>query len=144
MKLTKEEAIEVLDDMKVKIDIPKPAVTQRKRNDALDMAISALSENKGDLISRQAVLYELKKWDWQDLYLPIHFKQILDDVPSADVRPHIHARWEKPTGKIQPFGEDTRQCTGCGFFTEKDSCYIYNFCPACGADMREPKREKGD
>lgn len=37
-----------------------------------------------DLISRQAVLDELEKWDWQDLYLPIHFKQILDDVPSVE------------------------------------------------------------
>lgn len=46
--MTREEAIEVLDDMKVKIDIPKSAVTQHKRNEALDMAISALSENKGE------------------------------------------------------------------------------------------------
>lgn len=42
------------------------------------------AENKGDLISRQAVLDELKKWDWQELYLPIHFKQILDDIPSVE------------------------------------------------------------
>lgn len=42
------------------------------------------SKNKGDLISRQAVLDELDKWDWQDLYLPIHFKQILDDIPSVE------------------------------------------------------------
>lgn len=37
-----------------------------------------------DLISKRAVLDELEKWDWQDLYLPIHFKQILDDVPSVE------------------------------------------------------------
>lgn len=42
------------------------------------------SENKGDLISRQAVLDELKRWDWQDLYLPSQFKQLLDDVPSVE------------------------------------------------------------
>ena len=41
------------------------------------------TKNKGDLISRQAVFDELEKWDWQDLYLPSHFKQILDDVPSV-------------------------------------------------------------
>lgn len=45
-EMTKEEACEVLDDMKVKIDIPHAAVMQRKRNEALDMGISALSENK--------------------------------------------------------------------------------------------------
>ena len=35
-----------------------------------------------DLISRQAVLDELNKWEWQELYLPIHFKEnIIDVVP---------------------------------------------------------------
>ena len=42
-EMTQEEACEVLDDMKVKIDIPHAAVMQRKRNEALDMGISALS-----------------------------------------------------------------------------------------------------
>ena len=40
--MTNKEAIEVLDDMKVKITIPKSAVTQNKRNEALDLAITAL------------------------------------------------------------------------------------------------------
>lgn len=40
--MTNEETIEVLDDMKIKIAIPKSAITQRKRNEALDMAIKAL------------------------------------------------------------------------------------------------------
>ncbi len=48
--MTKEEACEVLDDMKVKIDIPHAAVMQRKRNEALDMAILALSESMGEWI----------------------------------------------------------------------------------------------
>ena len=45
--MTREErkkAIEVLDDMKVKIDIPKAAKTQNDRNWALDVAIKALSQ----------------------------------------------------------------------------------------------------
>lgn len=41
-RMTNEEAIEVLDDMKVKVEIPKAAVTQYKKNVALDMAIKAL------------------------------------------------------------------------------------------------------
>ena len=49
-------------------------------------------ENKGDLISKQAVLDELEKWDWQDLYLPIHFKQILDDVPSVENKGDLISR----------------------------------------------------
>lgn len=42
--MTNEETIEVLDDMKVKIDIPKSAITQRKRNEALDKAIKAIEQ----------------------------------------------------------------------------------------------------
>ena len=43
--MTNEETIEVLDDMKIKIAIPKSAITQRKRNEALDMAIKALEKD---------------------------------------------------------------------------------------------------
>jgi hypothetical protein len=59
-KLSPEEAEKVLEDMKVKIEIPKAAVTQWKRNTALDMAIEALKysevPNSSDCISRQAAL----------------------------------------------------------------------------------------
>ena len=41
--MTVDEAIICLSDMKIKVAIPKAAVTQRKRNTALDMAISALN-----------------------------------------------------------------------------------------------------
>ncbi len=55
----KDKAIRVLDDMKVKIDIPKAAVTQLDKNWALDMAIEALKQEPcEDAISRA----ELKKW----------------------------------------------------------------------------------
>ena len=37
-----------------------------------------------DTISRQDAIDAMKTWDWQELYLPIHFKQLLDDVPSVD------------------------------------------------------------
>lgn len=62
--MTTEEAKEVLDDMKVKIDIPKSAVTQRKRNEALDMAISALSENNGKWIPVSSIEEVPKDWVW--------------------------------------------------------------------------------
>ena len=46
MNLTNIEAIEILEDMKVKIDIPKAAETQRKRNEALEMAIRSLTNDE--------------------------------------------------------------------------------------------------
>ena len=98
---------------------------------------------KGDLISRQAVLDELEKWDWQELYLPIHFKQILDDVSSVENKGEwINAK----VGKLFPSND--YKCSICGNILDFDGVNCgrgdANFCPNCGADMREPKGEKGE
>jgi hypothetical protein len=42
--MTREEAITYLEDAKIKFKIPKAAVTARKTNEALDMAIEALEQ----------------------------------------------------------------------------------------------------
>lgn len=44
----RKKAIKVLDDMKVKIDVPKAAKMQNDRNWALDIAIKALSQEPCD------------------------------------------------------------------------------------------------
>lgn len=58
--LSPKEAMAILEDMKVDIPVTKAAVTQIKRNSALDMAISALScseiPNSSDSISRQGAI----------------------------------------------------------------------------------------
>lgn len=58
--IRQEEAIVILSDMKIDIPVPKAAATQRKRNVALDMAISALKcseiPNNSDCISRQEAI----------------------------------------------------------------------------------------
>ena len=36
-----------------------------------------------DLISRQDAIDAMATWDWQEVYLPIHFKQLLEELPSA-------------------------------------------------------------
>lgn len=46
-KLSTEEAIKILEDMKIDIPVPKAAVTQIKRNSALDMAVDVLSNYLG-------------------------------------------------------------------------------------------------
>ena len=95
-----------------------------------------------DLISRQAVLDELEKWDWQDLYLPIHFKQILDDVPSVENK----GEWTKIQSGDDKFPESI-VCSKC----KNENSHLdfdehgepigkvfitSNFCPHCGAKMR--------
>lgn len=81
--ITKQAVLNTLDNADKFLDEER---TVEKYKELLTECIKALpsAENDGDLISRQAVLDELEKWDWQDLYLPIHFKQILDDVPSVE------------------------------------------------------------
>lgn len=36
-----------------------------------------------NMIFRDDVYKELSLWDWQDLYLPVHFKELIDDIPDA-------------------------------------------------------------
>lgn len=59
-KLSQEEAAKILEDMKVKTEIPKAAITQWKRNTAIDMAIESLrcseSPNSSPLINRQTAI----------------------------------------------------------------------------------------
>lgn len=87
-----------------------------------------------DLISRQAVLDELEKWDWQDLYLPIHFKQILDDVPSVENKGEWIVR-EDNTSFVKQIPRRWVECSHCGWSFSYDRIHD-NFCSKCGADMR--------
>ena len=44
-----------------------------------------MAYNEGFEDCRKAVIDELKKWDWQELYLPIYFKEnIIDVIPSVN------------------------------------------------------------
>lgn len=56
-------------------------------NDSSELAKNSKKLEKdfgeSDCISRKTILDELEKWDWQELYLPIHFKQMLDELPSV-------------------------------------------------------------
>lgn len=51
-------------------------------------------------------------------------------IPAADVRPVVRARW-KAHGDC-----GVTECPVCRWSIEE--CIDYNFCPCCGADMREP------
>ena len=90
IKLTRSEAIDELREMK-----GAPWNDERMER-ALDIAINSLKideqydlqfegpEECADCISRQALYDELQKWDWQELYLPVHFKEnIVDELPNV-------------------------------------------------------------
>ena len=149
-KLSQEEAVKVLEDMKVKIEIPKAAVTQWKRNTALDMAIKALEQleqrlfscgQENDMISRQAALEIMAKWlndvcgmrEIEGVKLT-PLKQ-LRELPSVQQQELPVAQPERKTGKAIVKSTGYRgyvACYQCG--TEIES--TDDFCRHCGADLR--------
>lgn len=70
----------------------------------------------------------------------------LNAIPAADVRPVVKASWKKDNS-YPGSGLMNLRCSVCGGFggTWKDNTLpsmLYNFCPNCGADMREPQMLK--
>ena len=66
--------------------------------------------------------------------------ELLDAIPSADVQPVVHGKWEE--GLCYDYyskGVLESKCSICGSWNLFDSdgynCES-NFCPNCGADMR--------
>ena len=96
----------------------------------------------GDTISRQAVIDELNKWDWQELYLPIHFKEnIIDALPSVKQEPKT-GHWIEKDGFD---GDVYYDCSECGesWTTIEGTPWDneWNYCPNCGARMESEDKE---
>ena len=51
-------------------------------------------------------------------------EDIMSDIPTADVAPVVHGRWE-------PYRKNLGKCSECGEFVQIRS----NYCPNCGAKM---------
>ena len=81
-----------------------------------------------DYIKREDAL---EQFDYYDLgeYLTTQIRGMLMDVPSADVAPVRHGRWEE-------YGK-TWWCSECGFETG----LRWDYCPDCGARMDEEVKE---
>ena len=82
-----------------------------------------------EYIDRQAVLDELDE-DIEEFvecdYALKTAKKYIKKIPPADVRPVVRGKWEITSIYIK--------CLECG------ECFMLipqNFCPNCGADMRE-------
>lgn len=85
-----------------------------------------------DYISRQAAINIVCHDDCEDC--PdggCDMYRRMNRLPAADVRPAVRARW-KSHGDC-----GVTECPVCRWSIEE--CIDYNFCPNCGADMREVK-----
>ena len=84
-------------------------------------------------IDADALITAMNTWDWQELYLPIHFKQLIDEQPTADLVEVKHGEWIWSEHK-------QRVCSNCqcpvGFVPKDNGWHEANYCPNCGADMK--------
>ena len=113
-------------------------------NNALDMAVSALSESKGDLISRQAV--ENITWEEPSYSDPLNVLTEVRDKVRALPSVENKGEWIK----IQSGDKDFPESIVCSKCKDENSHFDFNehaepigkvfrtskFCPNCGADMR--------
>ena len=134
----RKKAIEVLDDMKVKINIPKAAKTQNDRNWALDEAINALSQEQescDDAISRSEAQTEImmsKSITTFNRDLWIRTKDAVQII--RELQPVTPS---KRKGHWLHKGQGI-YCSECG----KESGYnpfgasrFSDYCPSCGIEM---------
>lgn len=95
---------------------------------------------KHDYISREAAVRAI---DVKNIYHGIiePLQEILRDIPAADVRPVVRGTWmkcmvEKETPYYKSF-TPVWSCSECRKEYDPSFCMTINFCPNCGADMRE-------
>ena len=99
--------------------------------------------NKNVLYEIIAQLEELARNRYLDapsLYYPMYmtqlnerayFKQIITDLPTADVTPVRHGRWIPAVHA----GDCCYRCSECQFLRDAYLIDIGNYCPNCGAKM---------
>lgn len=81
---------------------------------------------------------DLDKLTWKavmvrDVAVPIYLKDEVDNAPTEDVAPVVHAYWYMTIkGGYPLFG-----CSNC----DDVSSFDYNYCPYCGAKMDEEVEE---
>ena len=121
--------------------IPKDSIAYKaseKEAHYYDMAISALSA-EGEYIKKEDALAELDKWDWQELYLPIHFKEnILDELPTYSFPDREKGEWIPVSERLPEMGVrvlcacqadlyDVLKLTPDGWFYDTRHTYMFGF-----------------
>jgi hypothetical protein len=136
--MTREEAITYLEDAKIKFKIPKAAVTARKTNEALDMAIKVLEQQPcEDCISREDALMCMtgeyladKEYKSEDI-ISKHIQR-LRALPSVTPQPKT-GHWI-----FDEILDRNYYCSEC----KSMGVDYWDYCPYCGAKMIEPQESE--
>ena len=147
--MTREEAIEEIKRW-TPILLNSGQCTE-KTSEAQDMAISALSVPEGEYINKSVVLTEMDKRHAEGDFIT---KGFINSLPTISVPKREKGEWIK----VQSGDKDFPESIVCSKCKNENSHFDFNehaepigkvfvtsnFCPNCGADMREPKGEKWD
>ena len=89
-----------------------------------------------EYIEREAAYREICSDETMSGYEKAYCSELIRNIPSADVAPVVHGRWESNSDR-----PDTLICSvcKCGFDMWKHD--PHNFCPNCGAKMDEEVSE---
>lgn len=79
--MTNKEVIDILEDMKVKIAIPRSAKTQLDKNEALEIAIAKLKANDRNEMIVEDIKRIIKRYD--DINLTISFEERKENYIKA-------------------------------------------------------------
>ena len=98
-----------------------------------------------EYIEREAIIQEIKeaKDSFSPTVRPIFdvATHLISHAPAADVAPVVHGTWSLESDEEMPnLMFKLVICSACGGKANG----TYNFCPNCGADMREKKSGKYD
>ena len=90
-----------------------------------------------------------------DATYALHFKDLIQEalrnLPAADVKPVVRGKWVDEKGNPVPWDKFHRNCPAsgaygvncsvCGEWLSASDEYsvVGNFCPNCGADMKEKR-----
>ena len=91
-----------------------------------------------EYIDRDAVYHAISVDGRLNAYEKAYFIDIVIKIPSEDVEPVRHERWDDSGRYRFENGDLAIRCTGCGCSLRKDEFekFVWNYCPLCGADMR--------
>ena len=90
-----------------------------------------------EYIERDALLSATEGYDWQ-----AGLKTVLKRIPAADVRSVVRGKWVADKEDVEWGCSTVRyRCSHCGrlphFDKESYKFLLSDYCPKCGADMRE-------
>lgn len=82
--------------------------------------------------------YVHSDWDIVDF---VDVMKALREFPAADARENVHGKWVKLTGMMPPELFGRHLCSECDGFALHDWKHhkeqLTDFCPNCGAEMKE-------